>query len=380
MYLKYLFFVIFFFISTISYSQIEPVNVADLKVKISGLSQEELYYSFAEGDQIIFNFEEVNEKPLKDLEIVALPANSKYNNFKVTKVENIKITVYNTGVYKFKFNNSSLAKRVCKINIQRIPKYKELISFNTNWKWKTIYDTTYIPYTADSLAGYDTINYKETVKEPVKTEQKEVILFDKNQRVGDKSMVIPRNSYTYLEVNLPPKKSEPNKTERNIAWAYWIGVGEEAQKAYKENVRSYGKVSTGVASNLIHPLAGLAIGAITELSLPSAGDNVHYYFIRNEQDAKNFKNGYYFEPFDQGNGKAAYGRNTEILDRKFFIGLHNDNNVQDIDVNVKIVVIKEIKYYEDKVYDRQKVEPKYVKIQKHKTEIKSHKIRVPADH
>jgi hypothetical protein len=44
----------------------EPIDVAELTVKLKGNSEEKLYYGFAEGDQIIFNFTEGDGKELKE--------------------------------------------------------------------------------------------------------------------------------------------------------------------------------------------------------------------------------------------------------------------------------------------------------------------------
>jgi hypothetical protein len=44
------------------------VDVAETTLKIDGLGGEEVfYYGFAEGDQLIFNFQEVNGKELKEI-------------------------------------------------------------------------------------------------------------------------------------------------------------------------------------------------------------------------------------------------------------------------------------------------------------------------
>ena len=147
-----------------AFGQQQPIDVAELTIKIRSLGSEELFYGFAEGDQIIFNFEELNGKELKEVEIIELPSSSKFMDYKTTKIENKKILVNQKGVYQFKFNNSALVGRICKVKIQRIPKSEEFISFNTNWEWKTLYDTTYVPYTQDSLVGYDTSYVNKTKK------------------------------------------------------------------------------------------------------------------------------------------------------------------------------------------------------------------------
>ena len=62
-----------------------PVDVAESTLKVGALSEEVFYYGFAAGDQLIFNFEEVKGKELKELEIVELPGTSKFMDYKTKK-------------------------------------------------------------------------------------------------------------------------------------------------------------------------------------------------------------------------------------------------------------------------------------------------------
>ena len=360
-----------------AFCQIEPIDVAELTIKVGGMKTKELFYGFAKEDQIVFNFEDVKGKPMKEIEIIELPSNSKFMDYKSNSIIDKKIKVNKKSVYKFIFKNSAMSGRICKVKIQRIPKTEELSSFNTDWKWKTLYDTTYVPFTEDSLVGYDTLNYKEKVKELVKTEKVDDMILDKNQRVH--SYFNENSSYTYLRVDLPKDKKEPYRTERIITWAYWIGVGEESSKAYAENVKSVGKIATGLASTFGTPLAGIAVGTVTQLMTPKSGEDVQYAFIADFQNVQAFLSKQAYYQFDQGKGIAAYGKNTDRLQGTFFIGLHNDNQTTGIDANVKIVVIKEVKTYADKEDDRQKITPRYVTLHKKRMVVKSTEIRVNAE-
>ena len=378
--MKPLFFTFFqIFFGGFLFGQNKPVDVAQLTLKIGANQTEELYYGFAEGDQIIFSFEEAKGKDLKEIEIYELPGSLKFSDFKSSEIANNKIQVHQNSVYKFRFYNSSLAKRVCKISIKRIPNSKELTSFNTGWRWKTLYDTTYIPFEVDSLIGYDTTFYEDKVKELVDVKKVDQFVINKNEQVKDRSIINPRNSYSYVPFTLPKNKVEPYKEERTIAWAYWIGVGNEAEKAYSRNVREVGNLASDLVSKFVSPLAGFAVGAVSKLFLPTSGDNVHYYLMTSQHHAENFINGYQYSYFDSGNGTAGYGKNTHKLHGTYFVGLHNDNTVYDINVNIRIVVVREIKTYEDKVYTRSKVTPKYIRLKKQRYEIEERKIRVCAE-
>lgn len=120
-----------------------PIDVAERSFKISGLSEEVFYYGLAEGDLLNFNFQEMNGKELKEIEIIELPSTSKFMDYKSVKIENKTLHIQNTGIYKFRFSNSAMGGRVCKVKIQRTPANDSNRSFNTNVYWKTVYDTLF---------------------------------------------------------------------------------------------------------------------------------------------------------------------------------------------------------------------------------------------
>ena len=225
---KVFFIMIALFFSRIVLALETPILVTETTLTIDFDQTKELFFSFAEGDEIVFDFQLVKGKNLKEIEIIELPNNSVFSEFKAQNISSKRITVRNKGLYKFKFRSSSLGRRVCKIKISRIPANDATKKFNTNWKWKTIRDTIYTPYTLDSITGYKKINYKEKIKELVKTENVEELVFNKNQRVH--SYYNENVSRSYLKVDLPNNTKTDLKEERIIAWAYWIGVGEEAQE------------------------------------------------------------------------------------------------------------------------------------------------------
>jgi len=263
------------------------------------------------------------------------------------------------------------------IKIHRIPIDDSTRDFNTNWKWKTLRDTIYTPYTIDSITGYKTIKYKEKVRELDKTENVEDILFNKSQRVH--SYYNENRSSTYLRVDLPNPISTELKEEKVIAWAYWIGVGQEAQKAYQENAKSVGSLANGITTMYGTPLAGIAVGTITELLIPKTGEDVYYTFIPDYENAEKFVNGQTYSQFDTGKGVAAYGKNSNLIQGTFYIGLNNDNKLQGINVDVKVVAVKELKTFKIVEYDREREEPITVTLSKKRIDIRETKIRVPVE-
>ena len=70
-----------------------PVPVFESTLKVGGLGEEKLYYGFAEGDQLIFDFEEVNGKEMKEIEIAEYQAGSKFMDYKSKRIENKTIPI-----------------------------------------------------------------------------------------------------------------------------------------------------------------------------------------------------------------------------------------------------------------------------------------------
>ena len=102
-----------------------------------------IYFGFAEGDRLIFSFEEANGKEMKEEEILEMPYSSKFMEYKTSKIENKTINVAKTAIYKFRFANSAILPRICKYKIQRIPAGAATQNFNTTVYFDEYNDTTY---------------------------------------------------------------------------------------------------------------------------------------------------------------------------------------------------------------------------------------------
>src|SRR4051812_36276238 len=135
----------------------QPIDVYESTMKVGALGEESYVCGLCEGDQCIFNFEEVNGKELKELEIIEMPSASKFMDYKTKKITNKTIAITKTGVYKFRFANSAIGGRICKVKIQRIPANDKTKNFNTSVYYKTVYDTTYTTEEERYLIKTDTL-------------------------------------------------------------------------------------------------------------------------------------------------------------------------------------------------------------------------------
>ena len=97
-----------------------PIIVTETNFKLPILGEEFFYFGFAEGDRLIFSFEELSGKDLKEVEITEYPSTSRYKEFKTKAIQNKTLTVPRTGIYQFRFANTVVLQKTCKLKIERI--------------------------------------------------------------------------------------------------------------------------------------------------------------------------------------------------------------------------------------------------------------------
>lgn len=352
----------------------DPVEITDQTIKIGGMKEEEIYIGFAEGDKLIFNFREIDNKELKEIEILEYPGTPIFSDYQTKSIDNKTIPITRQGVYIFRFKNTAISGRICKIKIQRIPVSDATKNFNTTVSWETKQETTYNNYTKDVIVGYDTTYVQKTKKELIKTELSEEIILDKSERVNSESNLEYTN-YKTIQVTLPPNQVEPYKTKKISSWAYWIGVGKESTDAWTKNVTLMNSIADGALEFIGGtPLLGISLGILTNLIVPTSGDDVAYYFIPDYQNEQLFMAQEIFYQFDKGKGIAAYSKNNTKTQGTFYIGLVNDNLIEAIDVDIKISIVWETNTYEDQHYNEMNISPRYEKKQFSEPIITTHKI------
>ena len=335
----------------------ERVDVAEQTIKVGSKEEEVLYYGFAEGDQIVFNFEEVDEKEVKEVEIIELPENSKFKDYEVKSIKDKIIKVNKKGVYKFRFYNSAMMKgRVCRIKIQRIPKNPETLDFNTGIKWVEKFDTTYDVKTETVTTGYNTVNKQKSKRVLASIDTSTVSLTDRVERVhsttngnGNVSMVtfqLPENTFS-------PNIFIPYSSTETVSWAYSIAVGESGKAWYKDaNSKAAAKSASGLAvkaglmSSGYGALALLAIEGLSAFSNPPQGDNIQFRIYEGQNPTANY-----------GNSVAVSGKVNDSNQGYRTIRLENDNIMEGINVEVKAIAVIVTKKWKDEYYTVQETEP-----------------------
>lgn len=294
------------------------IDVTQSTIKVSALSEEVFYYGFAEGDQLTFNFEEVNGKELKELEITELPYSSKFMDYKTKKIENKTLFIARTGIYKFRFANSALGGRICRIKIQRTPANEQTKNFNTTVYWRTLYDTAYVPRQERFLERSDTVA---------------TTVVDQITKVSSTSALNGTPNKSIVDFTLP---------QGTTSWSYYIGVGTEGSKAYETAKDKFLASAAATASKIpgYGVMGALALTGLNAFNKAQGGDNVYYYFIQDWDSVQLFNGNQTFMQYKQGNVLSDASQMKFPLGGKVYVGLLNDNIMDPIEVVVKVVAIQ----------------------------------------
>ena len=285
-------------ISSMTFGQ-TPLDVYESTLKVAGMGEETYMCGLSEGDQLIFNFQELNEKELKEVEIIEYPNSSKFMDYRTKKIENKTINISRTAIYKFRFANSALSGRICKFKIQRIPASEETKNFNTSVYFKKISDTTITNLT------------------------------DQVSKVH--SIMNSAGNRTILNFTLPVN---------TIAWSYYIGVDQAGQENFIKATKELANKATPLLSSLsgFGPLAALALGSTSYLSQLQAGEDIDFSFTDNI-NASLFLSGRSYRQFKGGKVINDFSRMTIPNQGTVYVCLSNDNAVYGVTVTVKITAI-----------------------------------------
>lgn len=332
------------------------VVLTEQTLKINAKSDYELLYALNSGDQIVINISEQEQKELKEFSIVEYPNNVVFSTQNAVSVTNKIISIKNKSVYVFKFNNTSFQARKVNFKLERIPQNAISAQFNTQIKWESR-PINEVYSKENPIVGYDTLWITKTKKSLVNQSYAEELIIDKSERVHSHNHLSEKNK-NIITVPIPNNENNANSTKKVKAWSYWIGVGEESEKAWKENILLIKNIANG--ANYIlggGPLGELAIGGISKLIVPTMGDDVKYYFITDHTNALSFLEDKKFLTFEKGQGIASYRKITDRLQGTYYLGLENNNLVQGINVSVKISVLWEISNFADVEYKEQSIKP-----------------------
>ncbi|MEI7594404.1 MAG: hypothetical protein WCK02_01555 [Bacteroidota bacterium] len=310
-----LFFVIIFY--SFSISAQKAVDLFESTFKLKANSEEIFYYGFAKGDQIVFNFTEEDNKDIKEIEIAEYPSYSKFIDYKSSSIFNKTISVSNTGIYTFRFNNSSISGRICKVKIQRIPCCSSTQNFNTNVFWRS---------------GVDSILTSKKEKYLVKSDTAIISIVDQVSKVSSRNAINGNANNSLIEFSLP---------DNTVLWSYYIGVGKEGKEVYNKSKDRLISTAFAVVSKFsgYGTLAALALYGVNTFTQAQGGDNVKYYLIKDKNNTQLFKEQKPFDFHKQADVVSDAAQMKTPLKGPVYLGLTNDNLIEPIEVIVKVTAI-----------------------------------------
>ncbi|GAB2839697.1 hypothetical protein [Ferruginibacter profundus] len=262
-------------------------------------NQDQNVFGFDTDDIININCSILNKKGTATISLIdyktGKPIYSKADFNSITN-ERIKIPV--KGIYYFSLYTDALFGKTAKLVVDRIP------SANSNPNFKTSVKKV-----------YDTTN-----EEVLKT----------NTRVFSTTNLTHQNR-TAVSINLP---------RGTTYWAYWIGVGQEAQNQMKNFVATLSGASGLVSFN---PLVSYGMKLIPNLPMLNTPATVSYIFM-DSKNAQAFisKQAYSYYKFKHADNittdySLISGYFTDLV-----LSLENQNTTIGHDVEIRVVAFKVI--------------------------------------
>ncbi len=291
-----------------------PVDVAESSLKVGILGEEIFYFGFAEGDKLIFNFEEANGKELKEIEIVEMPSSSRFIVYKTSSITNKQLSIPKTGIYKFRFMNGAIGARLCKYRIQRIPASAATQHFNSTVFTHLVNDTSYTTVEETLLSKTDTVftNFQ-----------------DRTVKVN--AVGAPGGNKSTFNFVL---------NENVIAWSYYIHVNQAGQQAYDEANKQTAADSRPAITKFptYNVLSALALNRPVSINKLQAGEDIAYWIMEGENEDL-FLKGAQFRYIKKGKAVNDYSR-MEPRKGSLYFCFANDNPADAVTVTVKITAVQ----------------------------------------
>ncbi|WP_020534803.1 hypothetical protein [Lewinella cohaerens] len=343
----------------------QAIEITDQTLKING--EEYLYFGFTAGDEVIFSMEEVNGKELKEVEVLRYPDQVVYANLQVGSLEK-RLRITEEGVYQFRLKHSGLGSRICRVSIGRIPAAGKA-SFNTAVAWVEQ------SATEAAIIGYETKQVACSRRVVAAIDTTIETILNRTERVHSSTNL--NGNTTSIGFSIPEMVYEPNihvpdKITETVSWAYAISTGTSGDAWYKSaNTKAAATnvtktmISTGLLSTGYGALAILAIEGVSMFSSPpAAGDNV-LFGITHAADGN-------APTIAEGNSVAAFGKVTQHRGGNYTLQLTNDNIIEAINVDVKVIAVIVTTTYQDEEYE----ETQFIPI-KEQPAVKPEKVLVP---
>ena len=309
-----------------------PIDIIENTVKVGAMADEIFYFGFAAGDKMIFNFEEVNGKEVKEVEIQETPSYaSKFIATKIKKITNKIINITTTGIYKFRISNTSILPKTCMYKIQRIPASLSTINFDPTVYTDLVNDTTYDISIEEYLEKIDTVFI---------TFQDRLIRVNPASTAGGNKAV-----FNFL---LPAN---------TIVWSYYFSTNKEGVQAYDEANKKLISNSSQIISKFpyYNVLSAVALDRPADIKKLQAGLGISYWIF----DAVNlslFNTGGQFRSLKNEKAINDFSKMTFQKGNLHF-GFLNEHATDAINVTIKIAAVQINEVYNSRQVKKMLITP-----------------------
>lgn len=313
---------------------------------------EELYFAFEDGDEIVFNFQTVDEKPINEVIVSQYPDDVKFSDYKMALIQDKKLKVNGKNIYKFEFKNPK--KTICKIKIERKPKDASTENFNTAVQWVEKMDTIFSVKTKEVVVRHENYEVSKTRRVLDKVDTSIVEVLSRTERVHSTTNLSNANSnqfhFTLPANTYHPTPVLPMVSEETVVWAYSISVGDNGKKWYESANKTavVGKAASTIAtlagySTGVGALATLAVQGYSVFASPPSGDNIKFSIFSASNNL-----------ISSGNSVAAAGRVSNSNQGVHYFRLENDNLMNGINVMINVVAVRVKKTWRNEPYTETK--------------------------
>ncbi len=348
----------YFIISAFQSYGNDTIQVSTQDIRLKSKSTTTLYFSFHQGDIVLFS---IKEKKNKKLALFSIKENEErivYNLLNNHLKHNGLFYVPSTKVYSFTFYNDAFTARNITFEVSRIPSSKASKNFKTTPIWIDKMDTIYDIRKEDEIIRFDSTWYNASTLVRDSCRNTEEITLDQTIRL-ESSISIRKKNRAVIEIVLNKSTSSELFQKKPIAWAYWIGVGEEAQESWNQTVKNIAKLTGGLLSTFVNPLLGFAVGIIPEFIVPTSGKNISYWFVEDTSQVNKFMNKKDFESIEHGKAIVSYGKSPSINSKKLYLCILNESAISPAEVNIKFVVVSEECNYKIGFEKKLQIKPVY---------------------
>lgn len=321
------------------------ILVFDSQVQIKARSSEHIFISFCKGDIINIEIKELKNRSIRHFSASEYKGRFIYGLNTRRDSALCIFFVPETSVYVLNLKNNSFLSRNYTLKIFRKPVSNNSKEFNTKPVWEEQIDTIYNIRKRDKIITYDTLVTEKPILVLDTCKNIEQILMDQRIKL-ESSISFRKKNRAVIEIDLAEDTFESKFVGHEpLAWAYWIGVGKEAEESWQKTVKTVSRLGGGLLSKYVHPLLGFAIGIIPDFFIPATGKNVRFWFVNDTLQSNLFLQQKEFKSIESGRAIVAYGKNNQISSSKIYLCLLNESAISPIDVNFKIAsIIKECHY------------------------------------